>query len=133
MTEYRFQEAHDILTTRLHEKFCRGSGVNGVDECRLHAGFMLAAIIPAMLKEVDRVRGEGPWFRPRECQVGGGDHWLECPNYDDAGRGYQCEVLGPHVRHRVSDHTIAHNRRGNGFHCSEIAIPIEELREDELV
>lgn len=33
---------------------------------------------------------------------------------------YQCEVIGPHTRHRWSDHTISHERFGNGYSCRAI-------------
>jgi hypothetical protein len=34
----------------------------------------------------------------------------------------QCERTGIHTEHKVSEHTIHHSLRGNGFHCSAITL-----------
>lgn len=39
---------------------------------------------------------------------------LSCPEREAV---WQCEVIGPHTRHRWSDHLIAHERFGNGHSC----------------
>lgn len=33
---------------------------------------------------------------------------------------YKCEVIGPHERCQVGEHTIIHERLGNGHSCSAI-------------
>lgn len=39
---------------------------------------------------------------------------LSCPVWESI---HQCEVIGPHKVHRWSDHTISHERFGNGYAC----------------
>lgn len=33
---------------------------------------------------------------------------------------WKCEVIGPHERCEVGEHTIIHERLGNGHHCESI-------------
>ncbi|MEV0267733.1 hypothetical protein AB0H43_03075 [Hamadaea sp. NPDC050747] len=42
---------------------------------------------------------------------------LPCPAREAR---WQCEVIGPHTRHRWSNHLIVHERLGNGYRCSAI-------------
>lgn len=42
---------------------------------------------------------------------------LSCPVWESI---HQCEVIGPHTNHRWSDHTISHERFGNGYGCWQI-------------
>jgi hypothetical protein len=36
---------------------------------------------------------------------------------------YVCEVIGPHDRHRIGEHTIAHALAGSGYACSSFDPP----------
>lgn len=62
----------------------------------------------------------------RLCQVA---HQLPeaCCGYrsEDPGSVYQCEVIGPHEKHRIGDHTITHSLQGNGYTCVAIDRYIE--------
>lgn len=52
------------------------------------------------------------------------ERYLTC----DAHEGiYRCQVVGPHSRHRVSQHTIDHAAWGNGYACSAMLVPPERL------
>ena len=42
---------------------------------------------------------------------------LTCPVRESV---HQCEVIGPHEVHQWSDHTISHERFGNGYSCRAI-------------
>jgi hypothetical protein len=60
-----------------------------------------------------------PW-RVFGCQVANPHRarlLLTCP-YREAI--HQCEVIGPHTRHRWSDHLVCHERAGNGWSCRSI-------------
>lgn len=62
-----------------------------------------------------------PW-RIFGCQAANGNltrmaELLTCP-YREAR--WQCEVIGPHTRHRWSEHLQAHERAGNGWGCNAI-------------
>jgi hypothetical protein len=58
------------------------------------------------------VVAEFPFF----CQVVGVNiRWLECPVRE--GGGFQCEAQGPHEWHVWGDHTVLHERWGNGNSC----------------
>jgi len=46
---------------------------------------------------------------------------------------WQCEVIGPHTRHRWSDHLKVHERMGNGWPCSAVGDrTLADLYEDRL-
>lgn len=47
-----------------------------------------------------------------------GTDQLTCPARESGG--YQCEVIGPHERHAIGDHTIRHALMGNGYTCRSI-------------
>jgi hypothetical protein len=54
------------------------------------------------------------------CQVvspGAVRRLLSCDHWEAIN---QCEVIGPHKVHRWSDHTISHERFGNGYACWSI-------------
>ena len=56
-----------------------------------------------------------PWWA-FGCQVANGNigrvrRLLTCSHWEAVN---QCEVIGPHTEHRWSDHTISHERFGNG-------------------
>lgn len=62
-----------------------------------------------------------PWW-VFGCQVANGNigrvrRLLTCPHHEAIN---QCEVIGPHTIHRWSDHTISHERFGNGYGCWQI-------------
>jgi hypothetical protein len=41
---------------------------------------------------------------------------------------WRCEVIGPHERHRWSDHLIVHERIGNGYACEAVGdMTLDEL------
>lgn len=58
-----------------------------------------------------------------ECQVLRYTHHLECPHKEGGGR--QCEAIGPHEQHYFSQHTIVHDRLGNGRGCAGIDLLIK--------
>lgn len=68
----------------------------------------------------------------RVCQV---RHQLPdaCCGYrsEDPGSVYQCEVIGPHEKHRIGDHTITHSLQGNGHSCEQIDLWIKLRREQQ--
>lgn len=39
---------------------------------------------------------------------------------------YKCEQIGPHDKHQVDDHTILHERVGNGYSCRGVQDLIDE-------
>lgn len=55
------------------------------------------------------------------CQVVDYDDQLTCPARESGGWG--CEVVGPHVQHRIGDHTIRHVLAGNGYACAAVDPP----------
>lgn len=67
-----------------------------------------------------------PWHLFGGCQVVSHRYRraLSCPEKEAVWR---CEVIGPHTRHRWSDHTIAHERYGNGHSCWTVGDPGEAL------
>jgi hypothetical protein len=56
-----------------------------------------------------------PWWA-LGCQVSGRTrrNQMPCPEQEAVWR---CEVIGPHTRHRWSQHLITHERAGNGYGC----------------
>lgn len=43
---------------------------------------------------------------------------------------WQCEVIGPHKRHRWSGHLMVHERVGNGYSCRSIGdMTLDDLYE----
>jgi hypothetical protein len=42
---------------------------------------------------------------------------LSCPEREAV---WQCEVIGPHTKHRWSQHLMAHERFGNGHSCASV-------------
>lgn len=65
-----------------------------------------------------------------QCQVNG---WprrsLQAACDGHADSIFKCEVIGPHEHHKVGEHTIWHERYGNGRSCAQI----ESLRLDPNV
>jgi len=53
----------------------------------------------------------------KRCQVVACEK-LQCDHQESGGQ--YCEVLGPHTKHGYSEHTINHERYGNGYACSAI-------------
>jgi hypothetical protein len=54
--------------------------------------------------------------RAIQCQVNGRLSLQACGQ--PADQVYVCEVIGPHDRHKVGEHTILHVLGGNGYACS---------------
>ncbi|MDG4792098.1 hypothetical protein O7626_40500 [Micromonospora sp. WMMD1102] len=52
------------------------------------------------------------------CQVADPVVKLSCGVAESGG--FRCEVTGPHNKHRIGGHTIAHALAGNGYACSAI-------------
>jgi hypothetical protein len=46
---------------------------------------------------------------------------------------YKCEEIGPHENHKVGDHTIVHERYGNGYSCARIEEAIQKLGRGEAL
>lgn len=64
-----------------------------------------------------------PWWA-LGCQVSGRTRrdQMPCPEQEAVWR---CEVIGPHTRHRWSNHLIVHERAGNGWACASIGDGVE--------
>lgn len=77
-----------------------------------------------MFRRGDDKGGLRPVF---QCQVSG---WprrsLQAACDGQADSIFKCEVIGPHEEHKVGQHTIWHERYGNGATCSGV----EALRLD---
>jgi hypothetical protein len=58
-------------------------------------------------------------WRPTGCQLVSLAYrrLLPCPHREGI---WQCEVVGPHIEHRWSDHLKVHERLGNGHSCRAI-------------
>lgn len=56
-----------------------------------------------------------------QCQViKGRSPQAACNGHADSV--FKCEVIGPHERHRVGEHTIWHERYGNGYSCDLVEV-----------
>lgn len=58
------------------------------------------------------------------CQVVGPEYAEWC-DYRESG-GMRCEVVGPHRKHYWSEHTIAHERMGNGYSCAAVERALDD-------
>lgn len=60
-----------------------------------------------------------PWTVAGGCQLVSRPYrdLLTCPARESRWR---CEVIGPHTRHRFSDHLVRHERAGDGYSCRSI-------------
>lgn len=56
-----------------------------------------------------------------QCQVNGSLSAQACGSRK-ADSIFCCEIIGPHDRCRVGEHTIAHERAGNGYSCTSIQV-----------
>ena len=65
------------------------------------------------------------------CQVLDYSSPLICPSRESGG--VQCEVVGVHSEHWISDHTIRHSLAGNGWHCSAIHPHVEDYRIQDVL
>jgi hypothetical protein len=63
--------------------------------------------------------------RPIICQIVRGLP-LQCCG-KPADQIYKCEEIGPHERCKVGEHTIVHERRGNGYSCESVQDRIDKV------
>lgn len=52
------------------------------------------------------------------------ERYLTCGAHEGI---YRCQEIGPHSRHRVSQHTIDHAAWGNGYACSAMLVAPETI------
>jgi hypothetical protein len=80
---------------------------------------MSDAEVDAIREALGLAEGHLLSWKPTGCQLVSSAFvkQLTCP-YREAV--WRCEVIGPHTRHRWSDHLKAHERAGNGYTCDAI-------------